>query len=74
MPTQYLISEELADAILDYLGDRPYRDVCKLINALHGMQEQQPDPEIQKLHQFLISNELWLEYCTPKDDQSASAS
>jgi len=33
----FLISEELADDLLDYLSKRPYREVVKLIGGLATM-------------------------------------
>lgn len=41
----YQISEELADAILTYLAQQPYREVYQLIGRLQTLPETAEDSE-----------------------------
>jgi hypothetical protein len=35
---QYAITQEQGNKILNYLADRPYREVCEFIEILQGLQ------------------------------------
>jgi hypothetical protein len=45
----FLLSEALAQAILDYLASRPYREVFKLVGALQSLPEMLGDDEEPQL-------------------------
>jgi len=44
---QYIIEDKLAQAILNYLTEKPYREVAALINALSKMKPVE-EPKTQK--------------------------
>lgn len=42
---QFIISEQLINGILQYLGKQPYIDVAGLIQAITQIQELKPAPK-----------------------------
>jgi hypothetical protein len=42
------ISEQLLNAVVNYLGTRPYQDVFQMIEALQAEVKEQQKPEVPK--------------------------
>ena len=41
------LSTQLVNAVLGYLGTRPYQEVFQIIEALQNEAKNQPKPEVQ---------------------------